>query len=138
MASQDHPDPLTDWVRTNRHWLALAALLFLLAGRAEDLFAGTVGGLLSFVRYAGLYGLVMWMLGSHRNRNRTDFWPRFVIGWGVVLAAEVAFAVTAAVRGTFGFTPLLSLGYVGSFVWFSVFAHRCTRRGLSWNGEPVP
>ena len=133
----DYPDPLTDWFRRNRHWLALALWVVFLMGGVFDLVTAGVNGVISFAHQAIFGGLLCWLVGSRKDRDQPEFWVRFILGWGLLLVAEAAVVIVATLRDNFEPATLLTLVFITLLLWFSVSSYRRTRKGLTWNRQPA-
>jgi hypothetical protein len=137
VASKDYPDPLAAWFRRNRLWLALALWVLLVLGGVEGLVSDGANGVVSFVYRAAFWGLLCWTWGSRANRNRPDFWVKWVAGWGALFVAGGALVVAAAVRGRFAPLTLVPCGFMALFLWQGIHSYRRTRRGLTWSRQPT-
>ncbi len=128
MDSRTSSDP---FVR-NRHRWAAALWLVTAAVKAPDLAHGW-RGVLAFLLTAVLWGVIAYMLGSHKDRDRQDFWRPLIGVWVTFLIILIGWASTLSILdGRVDWRWVLPLSMYAGMLLLVVDAYRRTRAGLPW------
>ncbi len=125
MASKDYPDPLADWFKRNRHWLALSAWLFSYTRQPSSLLRRNAHQLADqFYLHRRILRCSVLVLSSRLDRNGRGYWGRLLAAWEVVLLGELAIGVTSLVRDIWRPSWLITMGLTALFFLFAFIPYR--------------